>query len=177
MIMETKRPVLHPWKEVDAAMLSIALSVLTVLFMVIPSHSASAAGSDGYVREKGMTVRVGAGAPSNSYIGAGYRFGPHFSIAAEAFSYSGLTTITGVVDARYHILDNVFSPFVAARIGYGKLGMTMEYRPCRNALGSLTAGLGWRGFDLGAGIIYDPFHKLQFISDISWTYCFKSRRH
>ena len=155
---------------------SMALSVLALFVMITPSHSANVAKSEGFSREKGIIVRVGAGAPANFNIGAGYRFNPHFSIAGEVFSYSGLTTVTGVADARYYILDKNMTPFVAAKIGYGTLGRTIENTAYRNALGSLTAGLSWRGFDLGAGIIYDPFHKMEFTANLSWTYCFK-RKH
>ena len=155
---------------------SVALSVLALFVMITPSHSANVAKSEGFSREKGIIVRVGAGAPANFNIGAGYRFNPHFSLVGEAFSYSGLTAFTGAIDARYYILDKSLTPFVAAEIGYGTLGMTMENSAYRNALGSLTAGLSWRGFDLGAGIIYDPFHKMEFTANLSWTYCFK-RKH
>lgn len=151
---------------------SMALSVLALFFMVIPSHHANAANGDGFSREKGIIIRIGAGAPANFNIGAGYRFNPHFSIVGELFSYSGLTTFTGVADARYHILDKSMTPFVAAKIGYGTLGMTIENSSYRNGMASLIAGYSWRGFDLGAGIIYDPFHKMQFTTNISWTYCF-----
>lgn len=155
---------------------SIVLSALTALFMVVPSHSVNAADSDGFSRDKGMIVRIGAGIPSNFNMGAGYRFCPHFSVDAELFSYSGLTTFTGAVDARYYILDKSLTPFIAAKIGYGTLGKTMEYSTYRNALGSLTAGISWRRFDLGAGIIYDPFHRVEFTANLSFTYCFK-RKH
>lgn len=155
----------------------MALSVLALFFMVIPSHHTNAANGDGFSREKGIITRIGAGAPANFDLGAGYRFNPHFALAIEAYSYSGLTTFTGVMDARYHILDSSFTPFVATKLGYGKLGMTMEYRTYYDLLGSLTAGISWRGFDLGAGIIYDSFHKMEFTANISWTYCFKTRRN
>lgn len=160
--------------KVKSCMKSIALSVMAVLCMAIPSHPASAANAGGFSRENGVIARIGTGGYlENLDIGVGYRFNPHFTLAMEAYSYFGITTFTGVIDARYHILDKPFSPFVAAKAGYGKLGMTIEYWTYRNVLGSLTAGLGWRGFDLGAGIIYDPFHKMQFTTNISWTHCFR----
>ena len=155
---------------------SVSLSVLIVLLAIVIPYSSYAANGDGYSREKGVIVRLGAGAPLNLDLGAGYRFNPHFALAVEACSYSGLTTLTGVLDARYHILDKDFTPFVAARIGYGSLGKTVKYQNYYNALGSLTAGLSWRGFDLGAGVIYDPFHRFQFTANISWTYCFVIKR-
>ena len=152
---------------------SVIFSVLTVLLALVASHSASAASGDGFSRGKGVLVRVGAGAPINLNLGAGYRFGPHFALAAEAYSYSGLTALTGAIDARYHILDNSFTPFAAAKLGYGSLGEDYDYKNVNDFIGSLTAGVSWRGFDLGAGIIYDPFHKLGFTANLSWTYCFK----
>ena len=150
-----------------------AMSVLAALLMIVPAYSANAADGDGFRRGKGVIARIGAGAPANFDLGAGYRFNPHFALAIETYSYSGLTTFTGVMDARYHILDNAFTPFVATKIGYGKLGMTMDYWTYKDFLGSLTAGLSWRGFDLGAGILYDSFHKMEFTANLSWTYCFK----
>lgn len=153
------------------------VAVLAALMMIVFSNSANAADSDGFSRGSGVITRIGAGALENIDLGVGYRFNPHFALAIEAYSYYGLTTFTGVVDARYHILDNAFTPFVATKIGYGKLGMTVEYWTYRNVLGSLTAGLSWRGFDLGAGIIYEPFHKIEFTANLSWTYCFKSKRN
>lgn len=153
-----------------------AISVLVVLLMAVSAYSANAADGDGFSRGKGVIARIGAGAPANFDLGAGYRFNSHFALAVEAYSYSGLTTFTGVMDARYHILDNALTPFVATKIGYGELGITMEYATYKDILGSLTAGLSWRGFDLGAGIIYDSFHKVEFTANLSWTYCFKIRR-
>ena len=152
-----------------------ALSVLAMLLMIVTSHPVHAANGDGFVRKEGVIARIGAGTPANFDLGVGYRFSPHFALAAEAYSYSGLTTITGVIDGRYHILDNAFTPFVDAKIGYGSLGKTAEYMNYKDILGSLTAGLSWRGFDLGAGIVYDSFHKLEFTANLSWTYCFATK--
>ncbi|MCQ2162697.1 MAG: hypothetical protein MJY86_05415 [Bacteroidales bacterium] len=149
------------------------MSVLAALLMFVSTYPANAANGDGFSRGKGVIARIGAGTPANFDLGAGYRFNPHFALAMEAYSYSGLTTFAGVMDARYHILDSAFTPFVATKIGYGELGMTIEYGTYQDILGSLTAGLSWRGFDLGAGIIYDSFHKMGFTANLSWTYCFR----
>lgn len=151
-----------------------ALAVLMSLVMAICTVSSSAA--DEISRRNGVIARIGAGAPGNLEIGAGYRFNQHFSIAGEVFSYSGLTTVAGVADARYYILDKNMTPFVAAKIGYGTLGRTIENTAYRNGLASLMAGLSWHGFDLGAGIIYDPFHNMGFTADLSWTYYFKRKQ-
>ena len=63
-----------------------------------------------------------------------------------------------------------FTPFVATRIGYGTLGKTLEYSNYKDNLGSIIAGLSWRRFDVGAGIIYDSFHKTEFTANLSWTF-------
>lgn len=153
-------------------MKKITKILITALVLAV-SFPANAADGGEFTRGNGIIARIGAGVPSNFNIGAGYRFNPHFALAAEAYSYSGLTALTGVIDARYHILDNVITPFAAAKIGYGTLGMTIENNSYKDVLGSLTAGLSWRGFDLGAGVIYDTYHKTEFTVNISWTYCFK----
>ena len=131
-----------------------------------------AEGGDGFSRGRGTIARIGAGVPANFEAGIGYRFCPQFELAAEAFSYSGLTAITAALDARYHILDRSFTPFVDTKIGYGTLGVNIENQNYNNCFGSITAGLSWRRFDLGAGVVFDPFHKVEFISALSWTFCF-----
>lgn len=146
------------------------IAVLIALLAMFASHSAIAANADGFSRDKGFIVRVGAGAPANFNVGAGFRFNPHLTLTGEVFSYSGLTTLTGVIDARYYVLDNGFTPFVATRIGYGTLGKTLEYSNYKDNLGSIIAGLSWRRFDVGAGIIYDSFHKTEFTANLSWTF-------
>lgn len=132
----------------------------------------SAKGGDGFSRGHGVIARIGAGVPANFEAGIGYRFCPQFELAAEAFSYSGLTAMTGALDARCHILDRSFTPYVDAKIGYGTLGVDIENQNYNNFHGSITAGLSWRRFDLGAGAVFDPFHKVEFISALSWTFCF-----
>ena len=153
-------------------MIRIKHLLVAVLLLVAASLSANANENTEFVREKGVIARIGAGAPANFNVGLGYRFCPHFELAAEVFSYSGLTTITGVLDARYHILDRPLTPFVAAKAGYGVLGTTLEYQNYSNLLGVLTAGMSWKGFDLGAGLVYDPFHRFGFTANLSWTYRF-----
>lgn len=149
------------------------IAVLAALAIVTFSLPAAAADGDGFTRGNGVIARIGAGAPANLNLGAGYRFNSHFALAMEAFSYSGLTTLAGAVDARYHVLDNALTPFISAKIGYGSLGKTLEYKDYKDLLYAWTAGISWRGFDLGAGIIYDSFHQLGFTANLSWTYCFR----
>lgn len=149
-----------------------ALSMLAALMMIVAAPSAHAANGNGFSREKGVIARVGAGAPANFNLGVGYRFNPHFALTMEAYSYSGLTAITGAIDARYYLLKNAITPFVSAKIGYGALGMTAECMKYKDVMSSMTTGLSWRRFDLGAGIIHDPFHKLEYTANLSWAYCF-----
>lgn len=87
--------------------------------------------------------------------------------------FSGLTSMAGVLDARSHILDQPFTPFVDIKLGYGVLGKDIDNANCYGIVFAPTAGLSWRRFDLGAGIIYDPFHKTCFMANLSWTFNFQ----
>lgn len=143
------------------------VTIMAAAMLLLGSFSAQAA--DGFTRGKGVTARIGVGAPASLELGLGYQFCPQFSLTAEAYSFSGLTAAAGVLDARYYVLDQAFTPFVDVRAGYGIMGKDMSYRDCYDYLGSVSAGISWRRFDLGAGVIYDPFHKLSVTANLSWT--------
>lgn len=145
------------------------LLAASLAILAMATFPAKAEGPDTFSRGSGVTARIGAGAPANFNLGLGYQFGPHLSLTGEAFSYSGLTTMTGTVDARYYVYDRCFTPFLEVRAGYGVLGTTYENKKYCDALGSMSAGLSWRRFDLGAGVIFDSFHKAEFTAGISWT--------
>ena len=146
--------------------------LLSVALLAVLAFPSIAADKDGRTKAGGVTVRIGAGAPANFNIGAGYQFSPHFSLTAEVFSYSGLTAFTGALDARYYFSDKEVSPFLAAKAGYGTLGTTYELQNYNGMSGTLMAGARWHRFDLGAGCVCDSFHKMEFIANLSWTYCF-----
>ena len=155
----------------------ISLKIMIAASLLVAcSFSAMADNSiGGFSRSKGAIGRIGAGAPANLEIGLGYQFNEHFALTAGALSFSGLTAVTGVVDARWYMLNETFTPYADARIGAGILGKNMENQNCLGPIGSITAGLSWRRFDIGAGVICDPFHKVEFISSLTWTCNFGRR--
>lgn len=152
------------------------LAIVAAAILLGCTVSAMAAERTDYSRGKGALVRIGAGAPANAEFGFGYQLNPHCSLAAEAYSFWGLTTFTGALDARYYFMDQAFTPFVGAKAGYGLLGKTMSYRDCYDFMGTALAGLSWRGLDLGAGVIYDPFHGAQFTASLNWNIRIGGRR-
>ncbi len=153
------------------------LNIMTAasLFVACSFSAAADNGAGEFSRSKGTIGRIGVGAPANFEIGLGYQFNKYFSLTAEALSYSGLTSVAGVVDARWYMLDKTLTPYADARIGAGLLGKNVENQNCFGPVGSVTAGLSWRRFDIGAGVICDPFHKVEFTSSLTWTYNFGRR--
>ncbi|MCQ2188023.1 MAG: hypothetical protein MJY73_06715 [Bacteroidales bacterium] len=150
--------------------------MIAASILVACSFSAMAGNGVGnFSRSKGTIGRIGVGAPANFEIGLGYQFNRYFSLTAEALSFSGLTAVAGVVDARWYMLDKTLTPFADAKIGAGILGKDIDNQNCFGPIGSITAGLSWRRFDIGAGIICDPFHKVEFTSSLTWTYNFGRR--
>ncbi len=152
---------------------SICTILLAVALIGGCSFSAKAANNIGdFSRHKGVIGRIGAGIPANAEIGLGYQFNWLFALTAEAYSFSGLTSIGGAVDARWYVTPEDFTPYADLKVGYALLGTNMEYQNCYGAFSAVTAGLSWRWFDLGAGITYDPFHKVEFTASLTWTFNF-----
>ena len=149
--------------------------LLTAVILAVFAFPSGAAEPGDNYRGQGMIARIGIGAPANVEIGIGYQFCPNFALTAEAFSYSGMTAMTGALDARYYMTEKQCSPFLGARLGYGTLGKSVDNQNFNDMFESVTAGISWHRFDLGAGIIYDSFHKAQFIAGLSWTICLKGK--
>lgn len=143
--------------------ITIAAALLVTAFTL-----ASAQDND-YQRSQGFITRVGIEDPAGFILGAGYQFSPHFALAAEAYSFSGLTSMSGALDARYYILDKTWTPYVGVKGGYGVLGTDFENQKVFGAIGTATAGVSYKGFDLGVGAIYDNFHKGEYGVSFSWT--------
>lgn len=151
-------------------MLNSLKIIVAATLLVACSVSAMAGNGIGdFSRNKGTIGRIGVGAPANFEIGLGYQFNKYFSLIAEAISFSELTAVSGVVDARWYMLNESLTPYADAKIGAGVLGKDIDNKNCFGPIGSIMAGLSWRRFDIGAGVIYDPFHKIEFISGLTWT--------
>lgn len=172
---EQKNRYLCTWKKqnVNDMNKTFLRFMLATILIAGTSYSSMAANGIGFSRDKGTIGRIGVGAPTNFEIGVGYQFNKYFALTAEALTFSGLTSIAGVVDARWYMTKEVLTPYADAKLGFGLLGETLEYENYFGPVGSVTAGISWRRFDLGAGIIYDPFHKLGFTSSLTWTYNFR----
>lgn len=149
-------------------MKKIFVTIIALIGVFSTAVSAQAANGNDFSRNTGLILRAGVG-PDNFDLGAGVQLNPHFAVTAEAFSFSGLTSINAVADVRYYVLDKTITPFVDVKAGYGMLGKTIEYRGYYGMVTSATAGISLRRFDLGAGVTYDEFHKAGFIANLSWT--------
>lgn len=139
------------------------------------AFSAGAADFKDYSRYRGLFSEVSIGVPASFEIGAGYQFNTHFAMTAEAFSYSGLTAMTGAVSSKYYMYDRVFTPYAQAKLGYGTLGVDYENMEYNDMFCSVSIGLSWCSFDLGAGFVLDSFHRVGFNTSLSWIYRFGRR--
>lgn len=143
--------------------------IITIIVVILATVCMAAASNKDYQRRQGVIARVGIEDPAGFNVGVGYQFNPHFALTAEAYSFSGLTSMSGSVDARYYFLDRTFTPYVNAKAGYGILGKNLENQNDNGFIGIAGAGLSWKGFDFGVGGMYDRFHKIGCSVNVSWT--------
>ena len=142
---------------------------LAAALLAAGPFSAMASNGIGFSRSHGVIGRAGAGTPANFDAGFGYQFCPHFGLTAGVMGFSGLTSMAGVLDARSHILDQPFTPFVDIKLGYGVLGKDIDNANCYGIVFAPTAGLSWRRFDLGVGATYDAFNQLLPFVNLSYN--------
>lgn len=148
----------------------ITIAAILLATLTTSSHAAD---NSGWARRQGPVARIGIGTPASFELGAGYQFSPNFVLTVDAFSYSGLTAMSGIADARYYFLDKDFTPFIDMKAGYGVLGKNLENQSVFGAVEALSAGVSWKALDLSAGFIHDSFHGIEYSLNLTWTIRFR----
>lgn len=59
---------------------------------------------------------------------------------------------------------------------FRNIGETYEYQDYNDLFGAVAASISWRRFDLDTGCVFDNFHKMELVANLSWTYCFKRKK-
>lgn len=124
---------------------------------------------------KGPFGRISAGYNNSIGLGAGINISDKVALAAELDTWTGFTGFLGGLDARFYFTDNKVKPFFDTFVGYGYLGKSYENEKCFDSAVRSMIGVNWRHLDLGGGITYDSFNKLEAVATLSFNFSLKKK--
>lgn len=152
-------------------------NLLTICALLLVSTTMCIAGEPSkWTREKGTCLRVGAGYPTQFCIGAERHISPYLSVGGEFTTLNEMCGVGVAADIRSYFLRSSFSPFVDAKIGYGRIGVDIDKKTCFSDYYAGMVGVSWRHLDVAGGFMWDEWNKYTPALSVNWHFLFGKRR-